>query len=100
LVEAGLVKQLEEIGWNVKFDGHQQFISIHAESDPPMGIVKNPRLVSQVTKAVADVVSLHAEKGQLPVTLGGDHSLVRCYQLSHIVVLIVMNRRWEPSRAL
>jgi hypothetical protein len=29
-----------------------------------------------VTQAVAKVIVGHAKKGQLPVTLGGDHSLV------------------------
>ncbi|KAJ4000496.1 Ureohydrolase [Lentinula boryana] len=100
LVEAGLVNQLEELGWNVKFDGHHQFEDIKftlssssvdsaaptASSadndtstsnhwDPPIGILKNPRLVSRVCEEVAKVVSGHAKKGELPVTLGGDHSL-------------------------
>lgn len=64
-----------------------------------MGILKNPRLVSkvchlrpirsfggvltrscgQVSKAVAEAVGAHAKAGQLPVTIGGDHSLV-CFQ--------------------
>ncbi|KAH7867740.1 Ureohydrolase [Lentinula edodes] len=100
LVEAGLVNQLQELGWNVKFDGHHQFEDIKytlssssatASSpaagtdndtsttsnhwDPPIGILKNPRLVSRVCEEVAKVVSGHAKKGELPLTLGGDHSL-------------------------
>ncbi|KAJ4478502.1 Ureohydrolase [Lentinula aciculospora] len=106
LVEAGLVNQLEELGWNVKFDGHHQFedikFTLSSSSvnsklpiasteptastpvatdstsnhwDPPIGILKNPRLVSRVCEEVAKVVSGHAKKGELPVTLGGDHSL-------------------------
>ncbi|KAH7889532.1 Ureohydrolase [Phlebopus sp. FC_14] len=75
LVEAGLTKQLEEIGWKVCFDGHHQFEEIAAASDPPIGILKNPRLVSRVCESVAKVVGAHAKNGQLPVTLGGDHSL-------------------------
>ena len=62
------------------FDGHHQFEEINVDNDPPMGIVKNPRLVSKVTKAVATSVSQHLEGGHLPLTLGGDHSLVRAYQ--------------------
>ena len=76
LVEAGLIEQLQEIGWNVHFDGHHQFEEIQAASDPPIGILKNPRLVSCVCESVANVVGGHAKNGQLPVTLGGDHSLV------------------------
>ncbi|KAF9227731.1 Ureohydrolase [Gyrodon lividus] len=75
LVEAGLIKQLEEIGWKVNFDGHHQFEEIQAASDPPIGKLKNPRLVSRVCESVAKVVGGHAKNGQLPVTLGGDHSL-------------------------
>ncbi|KIK98092.1 hypothetical protein PAXRUDRAFT_727358 [Paxillus rubicundulus Ve08.2h10] len=75
LVEAGLVNQLEEIGWSVNFDGHHQFEEIQAASDPPIGKLKNPRLVSRVCESVAKVVGEHARNGQLPVTLGGDHSL-------------------------
>jgi len=75
MVEAGLVDQLVGLGWKVQFDGHHQFEEVDAAGDPPIGKLKNPRLVSRVTKAVAKVVGDHAKKGELPVTLGGDHSL-------------------------
>ncbi|TFK76365.1 Ureohydrolase [Pluteus cervinus] len=75
LVEAGLISQLSELGWQVKFDGHHQFEEIKASDDPPIGVLKNPRLVSRVTQSVAEVVSSHVKRGELPVTLGGDHSL-------------------------
>lgn len=79
MVEAGLINQLEGLGWKVKFDGHHQFEDIKAADDPPIGILKNPRLVSRVTKSVARVVGDHIAKRELPVTLGGDHSLVYIY---------------------
>ncbi|PPQ93227.1 hypothetical protein CVT25_015225 [Psilocybe cyanescens] len=66
LIEAGLIGQLEDLGWKVLFDGHHQFEDINAVHDPPIGILKNPRLVSQVTQSVAQVVGEHAAKGQLP----------------------------------
>ncbi|GLB34797.1 putative arginase family protein [Lyophyllum shimeji] len=75
MVEAGLIDQLTDLGWSVKFHGHHQFEEVNAVSDPPIGILKNPRLVSRVNEAVAQVVGDHARKGELPVTLGGDHSL-------------------------
>ncbi|KAF8911040.1 arginase [Gymnopilus junonius] len=75
LIEAGIIKDLEGLGWKVKFDGHHQFEDISATNDPPIGILKNPRLVSRVTQSVAKVVGDHVAKGELPVTLGGDHSL-------------------------
>lgn len=75
MVEAGLADQLRAIGWNVKFDGHHQFEEITTENDPPIGILKNPRFVSKVAEGLAKVVGDHARKGELPLTLGGDHSL-------------------------
>jgi len=75
LVEAGIVNQLKELGWKVQFDGHHLFEEIEAASDPPIGKLKNPRLVSRVTEAVARTVGKHAKEGVLPLTLGGDHSL-------------------------
>ncbi|KAF5380925.1 hypothetical protein D9615_004104 [Tricholomella constricta] len=75
MVEAGLIEQISELGWKVKFDGHHQFEDVNANNDPPIGILKNPRLVSRVTEAVAKVIEGHARLGELPVTLGGDHSL-------------------------
>ncbi|CAE6502089.1 unnamed protein product [Rhizoctonia solani] len=75
LVNAGLEDQLAGLGWKVKFDGHHQFEEIDAQNDTPLGILKRPRLVSQVCEAVAKVVGDHARKGELPLTLGGDHSL-------------------------
>ncbi|KAG6898270.1 hypothetical protein C0992_000715 [Termitomyces sp. T32_za158] len=76
LVEAGLIEQIANLGWRVKFDGHHQFEDVDAASDPPVGILKNPRLVSRVAEAVAKAVGEHARNGELTVTLGGDHSLV------------------------
>jgi len=75
LIDAGLEQQLSELGWKVKFDGHHQFEDIDAQADAPIGILKRPRLVSKVSQAVAEVVGAHARQGELPLTLGGDHSL-------------------------
>ena len=44
--------------------------------DPPIGILKNPRLVSGVCRELRDVVRGHCERGELVLTVGGDHSLV------------------------
>jgi len=75
MVNAGLVDQLRGLGWVVEFDGHHQFEDVAAEFDPPIGKLKNPRLVSNVTQAIARVAGDHAARGSLPLTLGGDHSL-------------------------
>lgn len=78
-MQAGLPEQLEALGWNVEFTGHHQFEEINSQfaDDAPIGKLKNPRRVSKVCEAVAKVVGDHAKRGQLPLTLGGDHSLVR-----------------------
>jgi len=44
-------------------------------SDPDIGRMKKPRLVSAVCERVAGKVQEIADKGWLPLTLGGDHSL-------------------------
>ena len=77
MINAGLSSQLKDLGWDVQFDGHHQFEEIAEGNDPPIGKMKNPRFVSRVCEAVSKVVSKHAANGQLPVVLGGDHSLVR-----------------------
>jgi arginase family enzyme len=77
LVEAGLPKQLEKLGWKVKFDGHHQYEEFQGYDDPPIGIVKNTKTVSAVCERVALTVAAHVKAGELPVTLGGDHSLVK-----------------------
>jgi arginase len=70
-----LIEQLKELEWTVLFGGHHQFEDIEPKNDPPIGILKKPRLVSNVSRAVADTVGEHVKNGHLPVTLGGDHSL-------------------------
>ncbi len=80
LVEAGLLDQLKELEWTVEFTGHQQFEEIADKellaNDTPIGNMKNPRTVSAVTRRVAEVVAKEAQAGKIPLTLGGDHSLV------------------------
>ena len=44
--------------------------------DPDVGKMKKPRLVSAVCERVGKEVGSIADKGWLPLTLGGDHSLV------------------------
>lgn len=46
--------------------------------DPDIGRMKKPRLVSAVCERVGEKVGDIAKKGWLPLTLGGDHSLVSC----------------------
>ncbi|KAF5315775.1 hypothetical protein D9611_004812 [Ephemerocybe angulata] len=105
IVEAGIVQQLEGLGWKVKFDGHHEFEDINSSltSDPPIGLLKNPRLVSRVTEAVAKVVGGHAQNGELPVTIGGDHSLamanIRMLALFGLMLMQTSTRSNRPIQA-
>ncbi|GJN90170.1 hypothetical protein Rhopal_003169-T1 [Rhodotorula paludigena] len=77
LIESGLVQDVEDLGWKVDFAGADTLVSplVSDTPDPDIGKLKKPRLVSNVNKEVAERVYSHASKGQLTVTLGGDHSL-------------------------
>ena len=95
LIKAGLIDQVAALGWQVNFGGHHQFGDITVENDPPRGIVKRPRLVSKVCENLARVVGEHVQRGHLPLTLGGDHSLVRSLIPGGILVLTHRDRPWE-----
>lgn len=58
--------------------------------DPDIGKMKKPRLVSGVCERVAGKVGEIAGKGWLPLTLGGDHSLVsHTFSQNDMVLLMV-----------
>lgn len=99
LVNAGLIDQLSKLGWKVNFGGHHQFEDISADNDPPIGKLRNPRLVSQVTRAVAGAVGARAKEGSLTLTLGGDHSLVSISNVSYSVMTKFFKfRPWALSQ--
>jgi arginase len=74
MLEAGIIKQLEELEWKV----HERTVDIDSlkpEEDEPVGLVKNPRYVGAVTKEVAREVKDITGLKHFALTLGGDHSL-------------------------
>ncbi|RUS12520.1 hypothetical protein BC937DRAFT_87667 [Endogone sp. FLAS-F59071] len=75
LVEFGLIDQLKSMGWTVEFEGHRDYAALRPTSDPDSGKLKRPRYVSVVTKAVSEQVEAHARRGNMVLTLGGDHSI-------------------------
>ncbi|KAI8824478.1 uncharacterized protein EV422DRAFT_565167 [Fimicolochytrium jonesii] len=76
LVEFGLVDQLKELGWAVKVDEKfPTYEHLRPQTEQNHGKLKNVGYVSAVTKSVAESVKAVVEKGQLALTLGGDHSL-------------------------
>jgi arginase len=75
-VEAGLLDQLRQIGWQVDapatlptFEHHRNIATI------PHPVLKNVGFVSQVTKEIHQLVKDTCSKKQLALTLGGDHSV-------------------------
>ncbi|GAA5849284.1 hypothetical protein JCM8547_006502 [Rhodosporidiobolus lusitaniae] len=77
LIESGVIQDIEGLGWKVDFAGADTLVDVLQtdKPDPDIGILKKPRLVSEVNKAVAQRVFEHSSKGELTITLGGDHSL-------------------------
>ena len=83
--------QLANLGWEVYYESSLKFAEIPYNPvrpgsrtavgqrlpDPDIGNMKKPRLVSAVCEMVGKEVGGIAQKGWLPLTLGGDHSLVR-----------------------
>lgn len=75
IIHAGVVEQLQELGWNVVFSGkNQKFLHLKEEGDV-QGIIKNPKFVGRVCQEVFKQVESSQKNGHLALTLGGDHSL-------------------------
>lgn len=80
LVQAGLLEDLNKLGYTINFDEHISFDDIAEEinepKDPKIGRMRRPRLVSKACEKVYGIVEDHAKAGNIVLTLGGDHSLV------------------------
>ena len=84
-MEAGLVSQLEKLGWEVVVDPNTLLTYEHLKPAPSTHTMeeltsvppplKNVRYTSAVTKDVMKQVSETCSKGILALTIGGDHSL-------------------------
>jgi arginase len=77
LIEAGLIKELEEdLDLKVTFDGQvHNYSEMLPADDPDYRGMKRPKFVSAVTKEVSGQVYDYAKTGKLVLTLGGDHSI-------------------------
>jgi arginase len=73
LLDHGLIKEVEQLGWIPEFTGHLDLPA--PASDEPIGHIKNPRYVSNTAQTVYEEVSKAAKKGAFPLTIGGDHSI-------------------------
>ncbi|PLW06143.1 hypothetical protein PCANC_25177 [Puccinia coronata f. sp. avenae] len=74
LIQDGLIKSIESVGYSTVVD-QLNLSAISKEDDPDIGILKNPRLVSETNKTLMETINSHTEKGEFIVTIGGDHSL-------------------------
>jgi arginase len=45
LIEAGLLDDIKSLGWDVDYADQMHFEPMSEEQDPPIGILKRPRLV-------------------------------------------------------
>jgi arginase len=77
LIEAGLIKELEEdLDLNITFDGQvHNYSEMLPTDDPDYRGMKRPKFASAVTKEVSEQVYNYAKTGKLVLTLGGDHSI-------------------------
>ena len=76
MIRAGLLDQLELLGWQVncpdRLPSYEHFQGEDVEKHPKL---KNVDYVARVTEKVHAQVKKACKKGHLALTLGGDHSL-------------------------
>ena len=81
LRQAGLDTHLKSLGWNVNDLGDLDFDGLSLASDDAtpssssFGVTKNSLQVGMGAKLVRDVVYKALQRGEFPLTLGGDHSV-------------------------
>ncbi|RKP06055.1 arginase [Thamnocephalis sphaerospora] len=76
LTEFGLETQLHALDWRVERNDKLLDCShLRPARDPDAGIIKQPRYVAAVNQVLAEEVRAHCAKGELSLTVGGDHSL-------------------------
>nr|AAA65456.1 arginase [Schizosaccharomyces pombe] len=73
--KAGLVDDLEHLGYDVKLIQNPEFKSRPSKEGPNQALMKNPLYVSNVTRQVRDAVQRELEQQRVVVNIGGDHSL-------------------------
>ncbi|KAJ0392264.1 hypothetical protein P43SY_006026 [Pythium insidiosum] len=78
LRDAGLHKQLVEIGWSVEETGNLNFVPPRRDDpviDPTYGMAKNSFPVGNGLKQISDVFAEKAGQGKFCLVLGGDHTI-------------------------
>nr|XP_042896749.1 arginase, hepatic isoform X2 [Parasteatoda tepidariorum] len=75
LRKLGLIKNLTQLGVNVKDFGNIQFDQVADKSTETFGILKFPLTVGAACKKVSNAVKEVLQENRICVTIGGDHSL-------------------------
>jgi arginase len=75
LVEFGLLNQLQEMGFDVEYEGNEKITDLRPAEDPDTLNLKQPKYVSAVTETVSKQILKSAQEGKFVLTLGGDHSV-------------------------
>lgn len=78
LLEHGIEKHLKSLGWSTTISDPLKDDDLAAQKSDlsdVSGKCKRPKMVGQATKKIYAAVKEAAHKGDIPVTLGGDHSI-------------------------
>lgn len=74
LLNHGLLDGIRKSGWEVS-EKMLELSGLKPDHDPPIGVMKNTKHVSAVTKYVSEECAKSQATGGLTLTVGGDHSL-------------------------
>ncbi len=72
ILDKGIVDQVNGLGWSTRVE-ELEFPLV--ANDEPVGHLKRVRNVSEACQKISNAVSNSCANGELPVTIGGDHSI-------------------------
>ncbi|SCV03776.1 LAME_0H13124g1_1 [Lachancea meyersii CBS 8951] len=79
MLRHGLAHELQELGWNVNIQEPLAGVDHQRRTEEDTSDVyknlKKPQLVGEATEKIKDAVQGALRRGEMPVTLGGDHSI-------------------------
>lgn len=79
MLEHGLEKDIRKLGWDVEIatplDNGEEYLKAKTNEQDAFGKCKRPKLVGDATKKIYSAVKEAALRGDIPVTIGGDHSI-------------------------
>lgn len=79
MLKQGLRQDLEGLGWKMSVEhplANEDYEARKlADKSDVYGIIKKPKLVGEATERIYESVKKVVQRGEMPVTLGGDHSV-------------------------